>query len=218
MADKKNPKDKGKGAPPDKGEKRDRSEKAIKKEPFKKIAMRMQERYKTEVTPAMKERFKYRNPMQVPRLEKVVVNIGCGEAIAQPKKLENAVKELATITGQRPVVNKARKSISNFKLREGVKIGTKVTLRREKMWAFLDKLFAVVLPRIRDFRGLSPKSFDGRGNYAIGLKEQIIFPEIEYDKVEDVRGMDICIVTTARTDEEAAEFLRLLGCPIRTQN
>ena len=153
MADKK---PKGKGGPSERGDKRDRSEKDIKKEPFKKIGMRMQERYKTEVTAAMKERFKYANPMQVPRLEKVVVNIGCGEAVAQPKKLEVAVKELATITGQRPVVNKARKSISNFKLREGVKIGTKVTLRRERMWAFLDKLFAVVLPRIRDFRGLSP--------------------------------------------------------------
>lgn len=216
MADKKTPK--GKGGPPEGRGKQERSEKEVKKEPFKKISMRMQERYKTEVTAAMKERFKYANPMQVPRLEKVVVNIGCGQAVAQPKKLEVAVKELATITGQRPVVNKARKSISNFKLREGVKIGTKVTLRRDRMWAFLDKLFAVVLPRIRDFRGLSPKSFDGRGNYAIGLKEQILFPEIEYDRVEDVRGMDICIVTTARTDEEASEFLRLLGCPIRTTN
>jgi large subunit ribosomal protein L5 len=155
--------------------------------------------------------------MEVPRIEKVVINIGVGEAIGNPKLLDMAYAELGHIAGQRPVVTRARNSISNFKLREGVKIGTKVTLRRTRMWAFLDKLFSVVLPRIRDFRGLSPKSFDGRGNYAIGLKEQTIFPEISYDKVERVRGMDINIVTTAKTDEEANEFLKLLGCPIRNQ-
>lgn len=188
-----------------------------KQEPFKRIPLRLQAKYRTEVAPALKNKFNYKNVMQVPRLEKVVINIGVGEAIGNPKLLEMAYAELGHITGQRPVITRARNSISNFKLREGVKIGTKVTLRRARMWAFLDKLFCVVLPRIRDFRGLSPKSFDGRGNYAIGLKEQTIFPEIQYDKVERVRGMDINIVTTATTDEEAAEFLKLLGCPIRTQ-
>jgi large subunit ribosomal protein L5 len=190
---------------------------ATTKEPFKKIPLRLKEKYKNELVQALKEKFNYKNVMQVPRLEKVVINIGVGEAIGNPKLLDMAHAELGHITGQRPVITKARNSISNFKLREGVKIGTKVTLRASRMWAFLDKLFSVVLPRIRDFRGLPPKSFDGRGNYAIGLKEQTIFPEIQYDKVEKVRGMDINIVTTANTDEEASEFLKLLGCPIRTQ-
>ena len=188
-----------------------------KEEPFRKIALRLQDKYRSEVAAALKEKFQYKNVMEVPRIEKVVINIGVGEAIGNPKLLDMAYAELGHITGQRPVVTRARNSISNFKLREGVKIGTKVTLRRTRMWAFLDKLFSVVLPRIRDFRGLSPKSFDGRGNYAIGLKEQTIFPEISYDKVERVRGMDINIVTTAKTDEEANEFLKLLGCPIRNQ-
>ena len=188
-----------------------------KQEPFKKIELRLKSKYKQEVSPALREKFNYKNVMQIPRLEKVVINIGVGEAIGNPKLLDTAYAELRHITGQRPVITKARNSISNFKLREGVKIGTKVTLRGVRMWAFLDKLFSVVLPRIRDFRGLSPKSFDGRGNYAIGLKEQTIFPEIEYDKVDRVRGMDINIVTTANTDEEASEFLKLLGCPIRNQ-
>jgi large subunit ribosomal protein L5 len=192
--------------------------KVVKEEPFKAIPMRLQQRYQAEVTKALKERFNYKNVMQIPRLEKVVINLGVGDAIGNPKMLDTAVKELTQIVGQKPVVTKARNSISNFKLREGQKIGTKVTLRRAKMWAFLDKLFSVVLPRIRDFRGLSPKSFDGRGNYAIGLKEQIIFPEIDYDQVDRVRGMDIAIVTTAKTDEEASEFLKLLGCPIRPSN
>ena len=186
-------------------------------EPFKKIPLRLKDKYRNEVVAALKEKFNYANVMQVPRLEKVVINIGVGEAIGNPKLLDMAYAELGHITGQRPVVTKARNSISNFKLREGVKIGTKVTLRAARMWVFLDKLFSVVLPRIRDFRGLPHKSFDGRGNYAIGLKEQTIFPEIQYDKVEKVRGMDINIVTTANTDEEASEFLKLLGCPIRTQ-
>ena len=187
-------------------------------EPFRRIDMRLKEKYRNEVVAALRERFKYENVMQVPRLEKVVINIGVGDAIGNPKMLDTAVRELTQIAGQKPVITKARNSISNFKLREGQKIGTKVTLRRSHMWAFLDKLFSVVLPRIRDFRGLSPKSFDGRGNYAIGLKEQTIFPEIDYDQVDRVRGMDIAIVTTANTDEECAEFMKLLGCPIRTSN
>ena len=186
-------------------------------EPFRRIELRLQGKYRTEVMAAMQERFKYANVMEVPRLEKVVVNIGVGDAIGNPKMLDTAVKELTQIVGQKPVITKARRAISNFKLREGFKIGTKVTLRRVRMWAFLDKLFCVVLPRIRDFRGLNPK-FDGRGNYTIGLKEQTIFPEIEYDQVDRVRGMDIAIVTTAKTDEECLEFLKLLGCPIRTSN
>lgn len=190
---------------------------ATEKVPFKKIPLRLKDKYRSEVVAALKEKFAYKNVMQVPRLEKVVINIGVGEAIGNPKLLDMAHAELGHITGQRPVITKARNSISNFKLREGVKIGTKVTLRGPRMWAFLDKLFSVVLPRIRDFRGLPHKSFDGRGNYAIGLKEQTIFPEIQYDKVERVRGMDINIVTTAHTDEEASEFLKLLGCPIRVQ-
>ncbi|MGE0492653.1 MAG: 50S ribosomal protein L5 [Vulcanimicrobiota bacterium] len=181
------------------------------------MPLRLQEIYNQSVRTGMMEKFKYTNVMEIPRLEKVIVNMGVGEAIANPKTLENAVRELEQITGQKPVVTKARKSISNFKLRQGVKIGTKVTLRRQKMWFFLDKLFNIVLPRIRDFRGLSAKAFDGRGNYAMGLKEQIIFPEIDYDKVDRVRGMNICIVTTANTDEEGAEMLRLLGCPIQVK-
>ncbi len=184
---------------------------------LQKIELRLKNKYRSEVAPAMKERFKYKNVMMIPRLEKVVVNMGLGEAIANPKILDAAVGDMVAITGQKPVVTKSKKAISNFKLRAGVKIGAKVTLRGPKMWAFLDKLFNLVLPRIRDFRGLSGKSFDGRGNYSFGLKEQIIFPEIDYDKVDRVRGMDICIVTTAKTDEEGAEFMRLLGCPLRKQ-
>ncbi len=184
---------------------------------LEKIELRLKNKYHKEVAPAMKERFNYSNVMMIPRLEKVVVNMGLGEAIANPKILDSAVGDMVAITGQKPVVTKSKKAISNFKLRAGVKIGAKVTLRGPKMWAFLDKLFNLVLPRIRDFRGLSAKSFDGRGNYSFGLKEQIIFPEIDYDKVDRVRGMDICIVTTAKTDEEGSEFLRLLGCPLRKQ-
>jgi large subunit ribosomal protein L5 len=192
------------------------AEREIEKKPFKKINVRLHERYKKEIAPALKEKFQYSNVMEIPRLTKIVINMGVGEAIGNPKLLDAAYKELTQIAGQKPVTTKARTSISNFKLREGVKIGTKVTLRRDRMWAFIDKLFSVVVPRIRDFRGLSNKSFDGRGNYAIGLKEQTIFPEIEFDKVDQVRGMDIVIVTTAKTDEEAAEFMRLLGCPMRS--
>ena len=179
--------------------------------------LKLKARYKSEIAPALMAKFNYKSSMMVPRLEKVVVNMGVGEAISNPKVLEGAVSDMRAITGQAPVVTIARQSISNFKLREGAKIGAKVTLRGDIMWAFLEKVFNVVLPRIRDFRGLSPRSFDGRGNYSFGLKEQIIFPEIEYDKVDKVRGMDIVIVTTARTDDEGAELLRQLGCPIRPQ-
>lgn len=178
---------------------------------------RLKEKYKNVVTPAMMAKFGYRNVMQVPRLEKVVINVGVGEAIQNSKALDAAVGDLATITGQRPVVTKAKKSIAAFKLRQGMKIGCKVTLRGERMEEFVDKLFNIALPRVRDFRGVSPDSFDGRGNYSLGIKEQLIFPEIEYDQIEKVRGMDIIFVTTAQTDEEAAELLRLLGMPFRAE-
>ncbi len=181
------------------------------------ITLRLEKKYQDEIREAMQKRFNYANVMEIPRLEKVVVNMGVGEAVGNPKILDAAVRELEAIVGQKPVVTKSRKAISNFKLRENVKLGTKVTLRKRKMWIFLDKLFNVVLPRIRDFRGISPKQFDGRGNFSMGLKEQIIFPEIDYDKVDSVRGMNVCIVTTAKTDEEGAELLRLLGCPLRPQ-
>jgi len=175
----------------------------------------LKEKYLKEIRPALMKRFSYKNIMQVPRLEKVVVNMGVGEGKDNPKLLEAAVKELALITGQKPVVTKAKKSVASFKLREGMSIGCKVTLRGELMYDFVNKLINVVLPRVRDFRGVSPTSFDGRGNYSLGLKEQIIFPEIDYDKVEKVLGMDITIVTTAETDEEAMELLRQLGMPFR---
>ncbi|MCL5045278.1 MAG: 50S ribosomal protein L5 [Actinobacteria bacterium] len=176
---------------------------------------RLKEKYVSEVVPAIQKRFGYKNVMEVPRLEKVVVNMGVGDAIANAKAMDAAVGDLAVITGQKPVVTKAKKSIANFKLRTGMSIGAKVTLRGEKMYDFLDRLMYVALPRVRDFRGVSPKAFDGRGNYALGLKEQLIFPEIDYDKVEKVRGMDVIIVTTAKTDEEAKELLKLLGMPFR---
>jgi large subunit ribosomal protein L5 len=176
----------------------------------------LKERYQSEVMPALKERFGYKNVMEIPRLDKVVVNMGVGDAIQNPKLLDAAVRDLTTITGQRPVITRAKKSIANFKLRAGMPIGCKVTLRGQRMYEFLEKLFNVVLPRVRDFRGVSPHAFDGRGNYSMGLREQLIFPEIDYDEVEKVRGMDIVIVTTAKTDEEAWEFLRLLGIPFRT--
>lgn len=178
---------------------------------------RLRIRYKEEIVSKLMERFQYKNVMMVPRLEKVVLNMGVSDAVANPKALDAAVVDLTAITGQKPLVTKARKSIAAFKLREGVKIGAKVTLRGDRMYTFLDKLFNVVLPRIRDFRGLSAKSFDGRGNYAFGLKEQIIFPEIEYDRVDRTRGMDIIIVTSAKTDEEGREFLKFLGCPLREE-
>ncbi|OIP33726.1 MAG: 50S ribosomal protein L5 [Deltaproteobacteria bacterium CG2_30_66_27] len=176
---------------------------------------RMQDQYKAEIVPKLKEKFGYRNVMQVPKLSKVVVNMGLGDAIENVKVIETAAGEIGIISGQKPVVTKARKSIANFKLREGVPIGVMVTLRRDRMYNFLDKLIAIALPRVRDFRGVSPKGFDGRGNYTLGIKEQIMFPEVNYDKIEKVRGMNITIVTTARTDEEGLELLRLMGMPFR---
>ncbi len=178
----------------------------------------MKERYRREVVPAMMARFGYRNVMEVPRLAKVVINMGVGEAVQDPKQLDAAVADLTAITGQKPVVTRARRSIAAFKLRKGMPIGAKVTLRGDRMYHFLDKLINVALPRIRDFRGVSPDSFDGRGNYSLGIREQLIFPEIRYDKVDRVRGMDVTIATTARTDEEAAELLRLLGMPFRSDS
>jgi large subunit ribosomal protein L5 len=177
--------------------------------------VRLKEKYEQEVRPALMERFSYKNALQSPRLEKVVINMGVGEAKENPKVLDAAVKDLALIAGQRPVITKAKKSVASFKLREGMSIGCKVTLRGSRMYEFLDKLFNVALPRVRDFRGVSPKAFDGRGNYTLGLREQLIFPEVSYDQVEKVRGMDIVIVTTAATDEEGRELLRNLGMPFR---
>lgn len=174
---------------------------------------RLKDKYKTEVIPALMEKFQYKNVMEAPKLEKIVLNMGLGDCKDNTKALEAAVIDLGIIAGQRPVVTKAKKSVANFKLREDMNIGAKVTLRSQKMYEFADKLFNVALPRVRDFRGLSNKSFDGRGNYAFGIKEQLIFPEIDYDKVEQVRGLDVIFVTTAKTDEEAHELLRLLGIP-----
>jgi large subunit ribosomal protein L5 len=177
------------------------------------VASRLQEKYMKEVAPALMEKFAYKNVMEIPKLEKIVINMGIGDARENPKGLEAAVEELTAISGQKPVITKARKSIANFKLREQMPIGTKVTLRADKMFYFMDKLVNISLPRVRDFRGVNPNAFDGRGNYALGIKEQLIYPEIEYDKVDKVRGMDIIFVTTAKTDEEARELLKLLGMP-----
>ncbi|HLE89617.1 MAG TPA: 50S ribosomal protein L5 [Anaerolineales bacterium] len=174
---------------------------------------RMQERYNTEIVPALRKAFDLKNIMQVPRIEKVVVNIGMGEALDNPKALESAVSDLTIVTGQKPVMTKARKSIANFKLREGRLIGTKVTLRGERMWAFLDRLLSTALPRVRDFRGVSVNAFDGRGNYTLGLRDQLIFPEIEYDKIDKLRGMEVTIVTTAKDDDQARVLLQMLGMP-----
>ena len=179
------------------------------------MAARLKEKYLSEVRPKLQERFNYKNRMQVPKLEKVVLNMSVSEAIQTSKALDAAVADLTTISGQKPIITRAKKSIAAFKLREGMNIGTKVTLRGERMYTFLDKLFNVVLPRIRDFRGLSRKSFDGRGNYSLGLREQLVFPEINFDKVDKARGMDIIIVTTARNDEEATEFLTHMGLPLQ---
>jgi large subunit ribosomal protein L5 len=177
------------------------------------MTARMKDRYLNEITPALMQKFNYTTVMQVPKIEKVVINMGVGEAVGNSKILDVAVDELQRIAGQKPVVTRAKKSIAGFKLREGMPIGAKVTLRGERMYHFLDKLFNVSLPRVRDFRGVSNKAFDGRGNYTLGLKEQLIFPEIEYDKVDKIRGMDIVIVTTAKSDEEARELLTQLGMP-----
>jgi large subunit ribosomal protein L5 len=179
--------------------------------------MRLEEKYRNEVVPALMKSLGLDNIMQVPRITKVVVNIGLGEALDNPKALDYAVQDIATITGQKPIITKARKSVAAFKLREGRAIGVKVTLRGDKMWAFLDRLMNVALPRVRDFRGVSPNAFDGRGNYTLGIREQLIFPEIDYDKIDKVRGMEITIVTTARNDEEGRQLLTLLGMPFRKE-
>ena len=176
---------------------------------------RMQDKYNKEVAPALMEKFSYKSTMQIPKLDKIVINIGMGEAKDNPKAIEAACGDLAAITGQKPIITKAKKSVANFKLREGMPIGCKVTLRGEKMYEFTDRLVNLALPRVRDFRGVNPDAFDGRGNYALGIKEQLIFPEIEYDKVDKVRGMDIIFVTTAETDEEARELLTLFGMPFK---
>jgi len=176
---------------------------------------KLREQYKKEIVPAMMKKFNYKSVMEVPKLEKIVLNVGLGDVRDNPKSLENTMNDLSIITGQKPVITKARKSIAAFKLREGAKIGCKVTLRSGKMYDFAQKLFNVALPRVRDFRGVSGNSFDGRGNYSMGVKEQLIFPEIEYDKVDKLRGMDIIFVTTAKSDEEAKELLSLLGMPFR---
>ena len=174
---------------------------------------RLKDKYVNEVIPGLQEKFNYKNVMAIPKLDKIVVNIGLGEAVQNPKALDAAVQDLTAITGQKPVVTKAKKSIAGFKVREGMPIGVKVTLRGERMYEFCDRLLNVALPRVRDFRGVSPKSFDGRGNYSLGLKEQLIFPEIEYDKIDKVRGLEVVFATTAETDEEGRELLRLLGMP-----
>ena len=174
---------------------------------------RLKVKYTEEVAPALFKKFGYKSTMQIPKIDTVVVNVGCGEAKENPKVLENVARDLGEITGQKAVITLAKKSVANFKLREGMPVGAKVTLRGDKMWEFLDRLFNVALPRVRDFRGISANAFDGRGNYALGIKEQLIFPEIEYDKIDKIRGMDIVICTTAQTDEEARELLTLVGAP-----
>ena len=177
------------------------------------MAARLKETYKSEVAPALMKKFGYKSVMQIPKLDKIVINVGCGEARENSKVVDAIISDLSQITGQRPVVCRAKKSVANFKLREGMPIGVKVTLRGERMYEFLDRFFNLALPRVRDFRGINANSFDGRGNYAMGIKEQLIFPEIEYDKIDKVRGMDICFVTTATNDEEARELLTLMGAP-----
>ena len=178
---------------------------------------RMQTHYRENVAPKMMEKFNYTSVMQIPRLDKIVVNVACGEARDNPKMLDAIVADLKTITGQKPVLCKAKKSVANFKLREGMTIGAKVTLRGDRMYEFLDRFYSLALPRVRDFRGINPDSFDGRGNYNMGVKEQLIFPEIDYDKIDKVRGMDLCFVTTANNDEEARELLSLMGAPFARQ-
>lgn len=174
---------------------------------------RLKEQYKNEVAPSLMKKFGYKSVMQIPKLDKIVVNVACGEARDNPKIIEAVVADISLITGQKPVVCKAKKSVANFKLREGMNVGVKVTLRGDRMYEFLDRFFNIALPRVRDFRGINPNSFDGRGNYSVGIKEQLIFPEIDYDKIDKVRGMDISLITTAKTDEEARELLSLLGAP-----
>lgn len=174
---------------------------------------RLKDKYKNEISPALMKKFNYKSPMEIPRIDKIVVNIGCGEARENTKILDSVAADIAAITGQKAIITKAKKSVANFKVREGMPVGAKVTLRANRMWEFLDRLLNVALPRVRDFRGINPNAFDGRGNYALGLKEQLIFPEIDYDKIDKIRGMDIVICTTAKTDEEARELLELVGAP-----
>ena len=178
---------------------------------------RLKKKYNEEVAPALMQKFQYKSVMQIPRLDKIVVSVGCGDCKDNAKMLESVIKDISAITGQHAVATVARKSVANFKLREGMKVGVKVTLRQDRMWEFMDRLFNVALPRVRDFRGISADAFDGRGNYSLGIREQIIFPEIEYDKIEKLRGMNIAICTTAKTDEEARELLRGMGAPFVTE-
>ena len=177
---------------------------------------RLKDRYREEITPALKERFEIQNPMRIPKLNKIVVNMGVGEAAQDSRRLDGAMEDLARITGQKPQLRRARKSIAGFKIRDGMPVGARVTLRGERMWEFLDRLINIALPRVRDFRGISPRSFDGRGNFALGLREQTIFPEVSYDSIDTTRGLDVAVVTTAESDEEARELLRMLGMPFRT--
>ncbi len=188
----------------------------VEETPAVKKVPNLKAKYQSEVAPALMQKFGYKSVMEIPRIDKIVVNCGCGEARDNAKVLDAVVTDLGAITGQKPVITKAKKSVANFKLREGMPIGAKVTLRQNKMWEFMDRLFNVALPRVRDFRGINPNAFDGRGNYALGLKEQLIFPEIEYDKIDKIRGLDVVITTTAKTDEEAKELLTLLGAPFTT--
>jgi len=176
---------------------------------------RLRERYREEVAPALQNRFEYENVMQIPKIQKIVVNMGVGEASQNQRAMDGAMEDLSKITGQKPQLRRARKSVAGFKIREGMPVGARVTLRGERMWEFLDRLISIALPRVRDFRGISPRSFDGRGNFALGLREQLIFPEISYDAIDATRGLDVAVVTTAETDEEARELLRLLGMPFR---
>ena len=177
---------------------------------------RLKDRYREEIAPVLKDRFEIQNPMRIPKLEKIVINMGVGEAAQDSRRLDGAMEDLARITGQKPQLRRARKSIAGFKIRDGMPVGARVTLRGERMWEFLDRLITIALPRVRDFRGISPRSFDGRGNFALGLREQTIFPEISYDSIDTTRGLDVAVVTTAETDEEARELLRMLGMPFRT--
>ena len=177
---------------------------------------RLKDRYREEIAPALKERFEIQNPMRIPKLNKIVVNMGVGEAAQDSRRLDGAMEDLARITGQKPQLRRARKSIAGFKIRDGMPVGARVTLRGKRMWEFLDRLINIALPRVRDFRGISPRSFDGRGNFALGLREQTIFPEVSYDSIDTTRGLDVAVVTTAESDEEARELLRMLGMPFRT--
>jgi large subunit ribosomal protein L5 len=177
---------------------------------------RLKDRYREEVAPALKERFGIENPMRIPKLEKIIVNMGVGEAAQDSRRLDSAMEDLARITGQKPQLRRARKSVAGFKIREGMPVGARATLRGERMWEFLDRLVSIALPRVRDFRGINPNAFDGRGNFALGVREQTIFPEVSYDSIDSMRGLDVAVVTTAETDEEAQELLRMLGMPFRT--